>query len=209
MRSEDDHFSDLPVRAQLELARPDLSAREATNLIRVHSPVGLVDLPVLLIGIAGASSVRGRLNPAVGVWDVRFALPGRGGRIGVSLSARGGLNFQRTHHLWGDGSPTFLLEDYWIDSTAAAEVALEVPVPEGMPMYDAVFMKMRKDDTVGLFWELFRTAFNPPTHYSHTLIVSATTGAIVAEIFERKHAGTVVESRYRSRLDSVGQWISR
>jgi hypothetical protein len=200
--------SNLQPPTKLDLVRPDLSAREAAILIREHAPAGVRDLPVFLVAIAGAADANGRLNVNVGGWDVRFALPDPGSCIRAWLFANGNLSFSRDA-IWRMGSTTFSLADEWIDSTRAAEAVIEEALPEGMPTSVSVFMQMQMVETIGLFWEVRRTAFNPPMHFSHSLAVSAATGAIVAETFEQSQAGIAVESRHRSRLDGVGEWVKR
>jgi hypothetical protein len=62
----------LPPGTRITLSRPDVSAREAVGVIADH--VGnRIDLTIAFsVTIAGAADINGRLNVAVGGWDVRF-----------------------------------------------------------------------------------------------------------------------------------------
>jgi hypothetical protein len=190
----------------LDLTRPELSAREAAVLILEHAPKDVRDLPVFLLAIAGAAGVNGRLNPMVAGWEVRFELPTPGFQIQAGLYANGNLSF-KTQELWSPGSPSFSLAGDWIDSTLAADIAMNEPFPQGMSASNSVSFRMQKVGAFGLFWTVRRTSWHFVTILGHTLSINAASGALVAEAFEQTHNGKIVESRHRSRVDGVGEWV--
>ena len=191
------------------MSRPDVSAREAVGVIADH--VGnRIDLTIAFsVTIAGAADINGRLNIAVGGWDVRFLTAQPDQYIFARLSANGNLSFT-LESMWDVPAPVFALDGDWIDSTLAADILREEPLPPAMVERYSLFLSLRVVAAVGLFWEVRRIYTEPANniYLTQSLGIDASNGVVAAETVEMKKAGVLVESRYRDRLNAR-EWVNK
>ena len=200
---------DLPPRTQIALSRPDVSAREAVGIISDHAGNRIRQTKAFSVAIAGAADVNGRLSIAVGAWDVRFLTSQLDQYIYARLFANGNLSFTLVS-MWDVPPPGFALDSEWIDSTLAADVIKNEPLPATMGERYSLFLSLRFVADIGLFWEVRRIYTEPANnlYVTQSFGINASNSVIAAETVEVKKAGILVESRYRHRLDD-GEWIDK
>jgi hypothetical protein len=200
---------DLPPRTQIALSRPDVSAREAVCIISDHAGNRIRQMKAFSVAIAGAADVNGRLSIAVGAWDVRFLTSQLDQYIYARLFANGNLSFT-LESMWDVPPPGFALDSKWIDSTLAADVIKNEPLPATMGERYSLFLSLRFVADIGLFWEVSRIYTEPANnlYVTQSFGINASNSVIAAETVEVKKAGILVESRYRHRLDD-GEWIDK
>jgi hypothetical protein len=203
------HTDSLPPRTRITLSRPDVSAREAAGIIADHAGTGIDPTKAFSVTIAGAADINGRLNIAVGGWDIRFLTAQPDQYIYARLSANGNLNFTR-ESMSDVPAPVFALEGDWIDSTVAADIIRQEPLPPAMVEGYSLFLSLRVVTAVGLFWEVRRIYTEPANniYLAQSLAINASNGVIAAETVEMKKAGVLVESRYRDRLNAR-EWVNK
>jgi hypothetical protein len=206
---------ELPSRRTIELPRPDLSAREALDLV---TPLvrGLSTAWRLQSVFGGGRLQRsGRLEPGFGLWQLRYTGPDDpdGDTLSVSLYFNGNLTFE--------GQPTFgpttsdrgelqFLEVNWRDSSEIADIVAAEPVPDGIEDDHSISMSLRPIVGAPLVWEVRRTSVSRssvPTMASHVFAVDAVSGAVLVETFDLRENGKVVEARQRRRFEG-GDWQS-
>jgi hypothetical protein len=199
----------LPLRTRIALSRPDVSAREAVSIISEHAEDSIRQAKAFSVTIAGAADVNGRLNIAVGGWDVRFLTPHPDQYIYARLFANGNLSFT-LESMWDVPAPVFALDGDWIDSTLAADILREEPLPPAMVERYSLFLSLRVVAAVGLFWEVRRIYTEPANniYLTQSLGIDASNGVVAAETVEMKKAGVLVESRYRDRLNAR-EWVNK
>lgn len=207
--SADKQIDGLPPRTRLTLSRPDLSAREAVAIITDHAGNRIRQTNAFSVAIAGAADVTGRLNIAVGGWDVRFLTSPSDQYIYARLFANGNLSFTR-ESMWDVPPPAFALNGEWIDSTLVADIIKNEPVPPTMGEPFSLFLGLRIVTVIGLVWEVRRiyTESVNSLHVTQSFGINASNTDIAAETVEVKKAGILVESRYRNRL-SDREWINK
>ena len=198
---------DLPRRTQIALARRDVSAREAVGIISDHAGNRFRQTKAFSVAIAGAADVYGRI--AVGGWDVRFLTSQPDQYIYARLFANGNLSFT-LESMWHVPPPGFVLDSDWVDSTLAADVIKNEPLPPTMAERYSLFLSLRFVADIGLFWEVGRIYTEPANnlYVTQSFGINASNSVIAAETVEVKKAGILVESRYRHRLDE-GEWIDK
>jgi hypothetical protein len=196
-----------PTRIPLKLSRPDLSAREAVDVIRAHSADLIRSRHAFYIASAGAADIRGRLAIGVGAWQIGLRNSSIGDRTLLSLSHSGVLNI-RKHSTSGDAPPSFAVDSTWIDSTLAINSIAMEPLPHHMGDRYSIFMCLKQVDDIGVFWEIRRSYADPPVglYTTQTFAVHATSGDIVAERIRQRIKGTLVESRCRQSR-GADDWI--
>ena len=207
--SAEKQIDGLPPRTRLTLSRPDLSAREAVAIITDHAGNRIRQTNAFSVAIAGAADVTGRLNIAVGGWDVRFLTSQSDQYIYARLFANGNLSFTR-ESMWDVPPPAFALNGEWIDSTLAADIIKNEPVPPTMGEPYSLFLGLRFVTVIGLVWEVRRiyTESVNSLHVTQSFGINASNTDIAAETVEVKKAGILVESRYRNRL-SDREWLNK
>jgi hypothetical protein len=200
---------DLPPRTQVTLSRPDVSAREAVAVISEHAGNRFRQTKAFSVTIAGAADLNGRLNIAVGGWDVRFLTPQPDKYIYAQLFANGNLSFT-LESMWDVPPPGFALDGEWIDSTLAADIIKHDPLPPAMGDRYSLFLSLRFVADIGLFWEVRRIYTEPANslYVTQSFGINASNSIIAAETVKMKKAGVLVESRHRNRLDG-GVWIDK
>jgi hypothetical protein len=161
------------------------------------------------VAIAGAADVNGRLDIAVGGWDIRFLSSQPDQYIYARLFANGNLSFTQ-ESMWDVPPPAFALEGEWIDSTLAADIIRNESLPPTMGEHYSLFLSLRFVPEIGMFWEVRRIYTEPENslHVTQSFGINASNGDIAAETVEMKKAGVLVESRYRHRLHD-GDWIDK
>lgn len=119
----------LPPNRHLTLAKADLSAREAVEIVRPFIAALAGDWGLARIGGYVQLTAEGRLVGA-GAWRIAFARldKPRSEAVNVSLYGSGLLAFTAMRQV--ESVP--LLPTTWIDSTAAASAIAAQPVPPGM-----------------------------------------------------------------------------
>jgi hypothetical protein len=189
------------------LSRPDLSAREAVAIIVNQAGNSLRDTKAFSVTIAGAADVNGRLNIAVGGWDIRFLTSQPDQYIYARLFANGSVSYTR-ESMWDVPPPAFALDGEWIDSTLAAEIIKEEPLPPTMGEAYSLFLSLRFVTDIGLTWQVRRIYTEPANslHVTQSFGVNASSSDIAAETIEMKKAGVLSESRHRNRIDD-GEWV--
>jgi len=189
----------LPTRRQrLDLERPDLSAREAVQLI---SPsVAQWPWEMTLVGLASAGAVQpnGRLHVGVGGWQFWFWCPTEVVGLSYLLFFNGNLSFDYPLNRRG-APPGAEITEPWLDSVDVARVVAGEPAPEGheVPLNHLVLTPHPRTQ----YWEAWRTDYSVETgtEYKHKLLVDARTGCILFETFERSEKGRRVNSWQRVR----------
>jgi hypothetical protein len=199
----------LPLRTRIALSRPDVSAREAVSIISERAEDSIRQAKAFSVTIAGAADVNGRLNIAIGGWDVRFLTPHPDQYIYARLFANGNLSFT-LESMWDVRPRGFALDCEWIDSTLAADVIKHEPLPPMMGERYSLFLSLRFVIDIGLFWEVRRIYTEPVNslHITQSFAINASNSDITAESVEMKKAGVRVESRCRGRLDDR-EWIDK
>lgn len=203
----------LPPSRKIPLPRPDLSAREALDLARPFtSKFGPRWFLASLFG-GGRVKPDGRLEPGVGVWQFTFTKNNGADFIHASLYFNGNLAFR------GDTVPNYLatqlpeateLPASWLDSTDVAQVVAGEPFLAGLNDEYSLSMSLRPMAHTALWWEVTRTFVTRSDVLRmarHNFAIDATTGEILAESFERRERGRVVEARERLRWEG-GDWKS-
>jgi hypothetical protein len=173
---------DTPGRIPLKLSRPDISAREAVEIIRAHSADLIRNRSAFYIASAGAADISGRLAIGAGAWQIGLQNSSAGNATVLSLADSGVLSI-RNHATSGGAPPCFVVDGAWIDSTLAVDAIAMEPLPQHMEEGYSILMKLRQVDDVGVFWEIRRSYANPPTGLSitQTFAVHATGATLSAK----------------------------
>jgi hypothetical protein len=193
-------------RISLKLPRPDLSAKEAVEVIHAHSADLIQSRQAFYVSSAGAADIRGRLAVGVGAWQIGLRNSSTDSCTTLSLVYSGVLSI-RNHCTSGVAPPAFAVDSAWIDSTRAASAIEREPLPDRMGDHYSIFMSLKQVDDFGLLWEVRRTYADPPTglHIIHSFAVHATSGEIVVERIRQEIDGRPVESRHR-RGPGADEW---
>jgi hypothetical protein len=203
----------LPPARKITLPRPDLSAREALELIAPF--VSRFGTAWRLVGLFGGGrlSQSGRLEPGVGVWQFTYMDPNdrSDDAVEVWLFFNGNLSF---HGQSAIGPVTSVrrgiqpLEDNWLDSSEIAEIIYGEPLPHGFNKDYSLSMSLRPIDGAPLMWKVTRLSVGHP-HASgmvrHVLVVDAATGGVVFETLERREHGKIIQARQRRRWEGA-EW---
>jgi hypothetical protein len=203
----------LPPARKITLLRPDLSAREALELITPF--VGSFSTAWRLVGVFGGGRLKqsGRLEPGVGVWQFTYMDPNNRNDdvIGVWLFFNGNLSF---HGQSAIGPVTSVrsgphpLVGSWLDSSDIAEIIDGEPRPDGIDEDYSLSMALRPVDCAPLVWEATRLSVGHPQGSGtvrHVLVVDAATGGVVFETLERREHGKIIQARQRRRWEG-GAW---
>jgi hypothetical protein len=190
----------------LKLPRPDLSAREAVEVIHTHSADLIQSRHAFYVSSAGAADIRGRLAVGVGAWQIGLRNPSTESGTLVSLAYSGVLSI-RSHSTSGVAPPTFAVDSAWIDSTRAASAIEKEPILDRMGDHYSIFMSLKQVDDLGLLWEVRRSYADPQTglYITHSFAVHATSGDIIVERIRQEVGGRPVESRHR-RGPGADEW---
>jgi len=203
----------LPPARKIELPRPDLSAREALELITPF--VCSFGTAWRVAGLFGGGRLKqdGRLEPGVGVWQFTYMNPEdrSGDAVGVWLFFNGNLSFHgqsATGQVPSGRRGIEPLEGNWLDSSEIAEIVDGEPRPDGIKEDYSLSMSLRPIDGAPLMWEVTRLSVGHP-HASgmvrHVLVVDAATGEVVFETLERREHGKAIHARQRRRWEGT-EW---
>jgi hypothetical protein len=197
----------LPARISLKLPRPDLSAREAVEVIHAHSADLIRSRHAFYVSSAGAADVRGRLATGVGAWQIGLRNSSTDSGTLLSLTHGGVLSIQN-HSMSGVAPPSFSVDSAWIDSTRAIRIIEREPLPDRMGDRYSIFMSLKRVDDLGLFWEVRRSYADPPTglYITHSFAVHAASNDIIVERIRQEIGGRLVESRHR-RGRGADDWM--
>jgi len=201
----------LPPMRKLALPRPDLSVREAFELItpfvrRFGSAWHLVRL------FGGNLKQAGRLELRNGNWQFTYADPNgsSGDTVVVSLVFNGNLAFHAQSAVGAMASGRHATQSVgpdWLDSTDIAEIVLGEPRPEGIDEDYSLSMSLRPLEGAPLMWEVTRLSMGHPPGarpVRHVLAVDAATGAVVFETHEVRE-GRSIRTRLRRRWEGA-EW---
>jgi hypothetical protein len=203
----------LPPARKIALPRPDLSAREALELITPF--VGSFGTAWRLVDVFGGGRLKqsGRLEPGVGVWQFTYIDPSNrnGDAVRIWLFFNGNLSFHGQSSL---GPVTFgrsglqPIESNWLDSSEIAEIVDGEPRPDGINEDCSLSMSLRPIDGAPLMWEITRLSVGHPQGSGtvrHVLVVDAATGGVVFETLERREHGKITQARQRRRWERA-EW---
>jgi len=190
----------------VDLPRPDLSAREAVELIHAHAVHSQPNWEGCVVSSEGAADKSGRLVPEIGGWLVIYSPASSANLIRATLYAGGNIVLRQSIAV-DEPPPLFQLDTRWIDSTVAAEIICQEPLVEGMEDNFGFSLSLQAVPDLGLFWQLTRHCFERAANcaLSHQFAVDASLGEIAAEVVQRISPRGVVQRRRRDRLNG-GDW---
>jgi hypothetical protein len=189
----------LPPRRQIELARPDLSAKEGLKV--VQSALREADLDLVPIGLtlAGAADLAGRLRLGTGAWQVLFWWEERSVAVQTWIFFNGNFGAEYVVKPIWERVPSPIQEP-WVDSTVAAKAVSKEPVVPGVNAQDVLFLSL-VDKSRRRFWEVVRSAYDveTTTARTHTFLLGIERADVLAEHFKLTKGATTVDSWQRVR----------
>ncbi len=200
----------LPPRRTIAVPRPDLSAREALQLLTPFMRgLGPAWTLASLFG-GGNLTSGGRLAPGVGLWQFSYVDTRR--PLADSLSAWLYFNGSLSFHAQGPGPSTpenlRLLEADWLDSADVAERLRAEPSPEGFGAESGLTMMLQPVEGSRLYWQATRTSIARDEQFlisRHVLIADAMNAEVLFETFEQTRQGRTILARQRRRWEG-GDW---
>ena len=201
----------VPPARKLVLPRPDLSAREAFDIVEPF--VSKLQPEWHLAEIFGNGRVKsdGRLDPSVGAWQFTYRKNTGVDFIYASLYFSGNLGFHgqtAPGYIATSLPPALALPNDWLDSSDIAKIVGREPIPAGLSPNYSLVMRLRPEAEIPLIWDVTRHFVMADRRHDasdHLLAVDAKSGDIVFETFERKEGGKLVEARQRLRWQG-GDW---
>jgi hypothetical protein len=189
----------LPPRKQLELPRPDLSAKEGLRVVRAALGEAGLDLVPIGLRLAGAADLGGRLSLGTGAWEVLFWW--EEGSIAVETWIFSNGNFGAEYvakPFWMQVPPP--IEEPWVDSTVAAAAVSREPVLPGVKAKDDLFLRL-VEKSRRRFWEVERHAYDVETATvrAHTFLLDIERADVLVERFKLIKGRATVESWKRIR----------
>ena len=189
----------VPPSRQIALPRPDLSAREALQLIKPFTARFGAPWHLASLGSYGHIQVDGR-----GDWRPSYRYAASGDVIHVPLIAKDGmgrLSFQAevmpTSAMNG-AHEAIPLPDEWLDSTDVAAIVGRQVVPEGLGHASLGLMSLAPQEDFPLVWTVFQSAADRGSEFaSWILAIDAITGQLVVETLGRLYGAMVVPARQR------------
>ena len=210
----------LPDRQVIPVPRPDLSAREAYDLVKpfavqLSTAEWFLALAVSL-NMSGAHD--GRIaDGGAGSWRFAFGDPRGANYVSATLFFNGSLSFKAgaDRSARAAGAGILPVADDWLDSSSIAEIIAREPLPDGAVGDYGLEMRLMTDPEQPPTWRVSRRRSRPDqdaNEWEHYLHVVAATGEIAFETFERslrKDWRTVekLESRLRLRSEK-GDWMN-
>lgn len=192
-------YPPLPPRRQLELQRPDLSAKEGLKVVRLVLEEAGLDLVPIGLRLAGAADLTGRLSVGTGAWEVLFWWQEQSVAVEAWIFFNGNFGAEYVvKPAWTRVPPP--IQDPWVDSTVAAKAVSKEPVIPGVNRRDTLFLSLVENSS-RRFWEVVRTAYDveTTTARTHTFLLDIERADVLAEEFKLTKGTVTVESWKRVR----------
>ena len=189
----------VPPSRHIALPRPDLSAREALQLIKPFMARFGAPWHLASLGSYGRIQVDGR-----GDWRPSYRYAASGDVIHVPLIAKdrnGRLSFQAEvmpAHAISGAHEAIPLPEEWLDSTDVAAIVARQAPPEGLGKPYLGLMSLAPQKDLPLLWTVFQSAVDRSSKFaSWILAIDATTGQLMFETLGRLSGSMIIPARQR------------
>lgn len=198
----------LPPARALMVPRPDLSAREAFDIVRPF--MSKFQSTWFLAGAFGEGAIRhdGRLHAGAGAWHFTYRTGQGTDFIEAWLFFNGNLSFRgRTEPavIAAEMPRSTPVSNDWIDSTKVAEIIRREPILDGLGEDYSILLSFRSIAGTPLVWQATRLFDHRFGTSIHRFAIDATSGAILFETFDRIERNKRIEARRRTRSQD-GDW---
>jgi len=192
-----------PRRVNVSIPRPDLSAREAVQLVESEIVgLGTAWVPVW-IAAAGGVGFNGRLFSSHAAWQFLFVNAKDPDVISMMIFGTGRLSIAKSQS-GVPALPAIDLSGNWLDSTTACELAGMDDVSLEYEFDSSQHMKLYVANGIGMFWEIRRTSLGKPTdsRIQFSQVLDAYSGMVVGGTLARSIDGEFVV--FRRRMQGFG-----